>query len=803
MQENESYERYSSSVIIAPSEEKDEFLLWRSSHPSFDFSLYSIEDVLSLFHYDYDYRAIRFLLAKGHSYSLACDELKAIACLDKNEYSSPKLNSLIPFRDELLVKGLLSKKVYPYRSFENKNIIYHHLVNASPLSDKLGEGHNMSMSFDLQEERRTPTISCFKFEDKYEEAHYLLNRIAEDIASGTSPNDIYLAGVDENEAVLLGDLAPKFHLRINFPSFRTLFESNAYHLFRNIYLEKGLKEALAFLSTSHENSGDLRAINEFSQQFEGAFATKEEMVNLLDSIALTKKAGVAIYSPAINVLEGYFAPKGSHVYILNFAEGLFPSSHRDTDYLSDKEKDEVSLYTSLEENAQKSYELDRLISSPEVTYISYHLSFDGKTLPAPLASGDQPKLSTIVPLLLTKEYGEEALPFFEASLLDKEKFLGEEDPRLPSLKKTFPIPYLTYSYLSEPISSLAIPAQISLSASSLKSYYTCNFAYFLSYLLDADSSENNFGSYLGNVAHKVFQRLYDDDFSFDKVFQESCASCLTSYEKKLTAKEEVLLFKIKKDLENAVNFYKNHESSEKMQLSGKPKTEYHFVLTPKESPSLRLTGSIDKVVITADKYLTLVDYKTSTQDHFDEKLLPYGLSLQLPLYSYVASVDSTFKDKTLLGLFIGHVLDTNPNSTKDKSLSERRENFYKLDGVFLDSKEGMASLDATYQSSDFIKGCNLTNTGEWNKKGLRARNEKTMKEYGRQALQFALDALQGIRKGLFPINPKKIGNGFSSCDFCPFRDICYRKEEDIPFFSTKKKGKNENVDDDEGDEEDE
>jgi hypothetical protein len=803
VQENESYERYTSSIIIAPSQEKDEFLLWRSAHPSFDFTIYSPEEVISLFSYDYDYRAVRFLLTKGHSYNLACDELKAIACLDKKEYSSPKLDSLISFRDELLAQGLLSKKIYPYRSFENKDIIYHDLVNAIPLSDKLGEGHNMSMSFDLQEEQKTPAISCYKFEDKYEEAHYLLNVIAGDVASGTSPSNIYLAGVDENEAILLGDLAPLFHLRINLPSFRTLFESNAYHLFRNIYLEKGLEEALSILSSSHENSGDLRAINAFSQQFEGTFASKEEMVNLFDSIALTKKAGVTVYSPAINVLDGYFAPKGSHVYILNFAEGLFPSSHRDTDYLSDKEKDEVSLYTSLEENAQNSYELNKFISSKEVVYLSYHLSPDGKTLPAPLLAGEHPAISTTAIPPLNKEYGEEALPFFEASLLDKEKFLGEKDPRLDSLKAKLEIPYGKYVYFAEPISLVQAPSQISLSASSLKKFYTCTFAYFLSYLLDADSSENNFGSFLGNVAHKIFQRLYDDDFSFDKVYQEACVSSLETYEKKLTAKEEVLLIKIKKELEQAVNFYKAHESPDKMKLTGKPRTEYHFELTPKEDPSLSLNGSIDKVVITGDKYLTLVDYKTSTQDYFDEKLLPYGLSLQLPLYSYVASVDHNFKDKTLLGLFIGHVLDSNPNSTKEKNLLERREKFYKLDGVFLDSKEGMSSLDATYAGSDFIKGCNITNDGEWSKKGNRARDEKAMKEYGEQALKFAISAEKEIRKGAFPINPKKIGSDFFSCKYCPFQDVCYRKEEDIPFFSTKKKGSSDGVDEDEGDDENE
>lgn len=779
--------RYKNCVVIAPSRERDSFLRMREKEPLLDFSFYSPDDVISLFSYQYDYRAVRFLLSKGHSYNLANDELKTISFLSKDKYKSPKLNSLLPLRDELIKEKLIYLPIYPYRSFEGKDVIYHDLLSAKDISDRLGEGHNMSMSFDFEDEPDKRRLQCLSFHDIYEEAHYVCNLIAKDIASGTSPNDIYVGGLDEEEASLLTYFSKGFHLSFDIKEKRSLFESGAYRLFRASYLENDLSKALEIMASSTQSSGDLQAISSFVARFDGLFASKEEMVSLYDSIAKTLKASGVKLDPSIKIIEGFYAPEGSHVYLLNFAEGVYPSVSRDTDYLSDAEKDELSLKTSKEENLEKRGQLLRLLLKGNIISLSYHLTPDGKTFPSPIISESHPLLSieTIDKIpLLEKEYGGEAFAFIEASLCDDETLLGKSDPRLASFKKSYPIPYLSFSYASKPIHHDIKNGIVKLSASSLSTFYTCRFKYFLSKVLGADDSDDTFALFLGDVSHKVLENMYHDGFeyssSFDKAKEE-----IAVIRGPLSAKEEVLLIKLKEELRWAVEWYQAHEKPDKMNLSEPPLTEYDFKLSPQESPNLVLEGRIDKIVITDDKYITLVDYKTGSSGLFKENLLPYGVSIQLPLYSYVASHDKRFFGKELLGLFIGRVLDSDPKAAEGGDRRSQREKFFKLKGVFWDNQEAVHSLDFTFGSSDFLAGCRLTNKNQW-WSGGGFRSESVMADYGKEALKLSLETEKAIRSGDFSINPVRIGKSFSSCDSCPFHDVCYRPDGAVKYIHIEK-----------------
>ena len=42
------------------------------------------------------------------------------------------------------------------------------------------------------------------------------------------------------------------------------------------------------------------------------------------------------------------------------------------------------------------------------------------------------------------------------------------------------------------------------------------------------------------------------------------------------------------------------------------------------------------------------------------------------------------------------------------------------------------------------------------------------------------EAIEKIEKRDFEINPKVIDKK-NGCDFCPYKDICYKKEEDIKY----------------------
>ena len=39
--------------------------------------------------------------------------------------------------------------------------------------------------------------------------------------------------------------------------------------------------------------------------------------------------------------------------------------------------------------------------------------------------------------------------------------------------------------------------------------------------------------------------------------------------------------------------------------------------------------------------------------------------------------------------------------------------------------------------------------------------------------------MEAIWKGDFPINPKRVKGELIGCEFCKYKEICYRREEDI------------------------
>jgi ATP-dependent helicase/nuclease subunit B len=133
-----------------------------------------------------------------------------------------------------------------------------------------------------------------------------------------------------------------------------------------------------------------------------------------------------------------------------------------------------------------------------------------------------------------------------------------------------------------------------------------------------------------------------------------------------------------------------------------------------------LVGLIDKIVMVRNEqgqeYLAVVDYKSGAES-FEEKLLPYGWSLQLPIYALMLENHPEFKGKEILGLFIQHIIEA---SLLAKTMDIGEETFpksYQLDGIILADKSKIALLDRTMKSgkSSFIEGVSLVKSGEFKK----------------------------------------------------------------------------------------
>ena len=121
------------------------------------------------------------------------------------------------------------------------------------------------------------------------------------------------------------------------------------------------------------------------------------------------------------------------------------------------------------------------------------------------------------------------------------------------------------------------------------------------------------------------------------VFETSWTEAVAEEEKAnglFSAKENALFLRLKEECSYAVKFYQSHDS---LLINPSYRTEESFTLVSPENPLVSFKGQFDKIVSfgKGKRYFAVIDYKTGGE-RFNEKLLPYGLSMQLPYYAYYA-----------------------------------------------------------------------------------------------------------------------------------------------------------------------
>jgi ATP-dependent helicase/nuclease subunit B len=183
----------------------------------------------------------------------------------------------------------------------------------------------------------------------------------------------------------------------------------------------------------------------------------------------------------------------------------------------------------------------------------------------------------------------------------------------------------------------------------------------------------------------------------------------------------------------------------------------------------------------------VVDYKSGAET-FDEQLLPFGWSLQLPIYALILQEHPSFQGKEILGLFIQHIIETSLNPKTIELNGQLYPKSLQLDGIAVGDRSKLQWFDKTVVDgqSQFLEGVSIVKSGEFRKTN-HIKSEKMIGEYANLAKQKIEQASQGIRRQEYAINPRNI-KGKSSCDYCPFLDTCFRKPSDVEHIQMEKKG---------------
>lgn len=463
----------------------------------------------------------------------------------------------------------------------------------------------------------------------------------------------------------------------------------------------------------------------------------------------------------------------TYYFILSFNEGIFPKTYKDEDYFSDLQKQKIGLSTSFEKNKHEKEKVIRKIMGFKNVVITYKLSFQGQNY-YPSSLLDELGLEGIEGSNHEYSFSDSYNQLKLASMLDQFIKYNIVHEDLGLLMYNYQsIPYLTYDnqFQNIDISTFRsyIHERLTLSYSSLDTFYHCSFRFFLANILNLEQYEETFMKMIGTMFHSILSVAFQEDFDFESTFSKFVST------KKFSPKENFFISKLKVKLQEAIEIIKEqNQNSELVHAFYEKKVTIH----KKKAIDVNFVGIIDKIKyneFNGKKVVSVVDYKTG-MPYIELNYLYYGLSMQLPVYLYLLHA-LFLEDIEIAGFYLQKIVHENLPFQKGHDYDKEMKKLYRLEGFSTDNEEILKLNDSSYVDSEMIKGMKVSSKGFY--PYTKVLSEEQMKKMVKLVDTKIEEAIVDIQNAHFMINPKMIDNEAIGCAFCKFRDICYCSPKDF------------------------
>ena len=758
-------------IICEDSYKKSILAKMTQSHTFSDVKFYPKKEFFQEYFFTYNEETIAYVVKKLNvKVSIAKMYLQNLFFLEDKEYRHSKLQFLKNLKEDLDQKKLLiynplfkdylndkKIKVIGYLTFEKYEEEVFHTLGVEIIKEK--EENNLKYVWALK--------------DMEEEITFVARKICQLILEGVSLNQIKLMNVPEDYYDALERIFAFFHIPVKIPSKINLLGYEGALKFLNA-LKKGIDiEDYDFGNMSEEIQNKIiNILNKYAFISDNNLLydlVYEEFKNThLDTLTFEN------YVELLKVSD-YVSPS-FYVFLMNFNAGSIPEYKKDEDYITDFLKDEVHLYKTTDYNEKLRINVIAKIKSIKNLTITYKLK-DNR--------GDAFPSSLVSLLSLEEKFYHEDETISYASLNDKIKYAkyldemtkyGNIHPILGLYKNNLPnFIYRTfdnsYKGLNEDSLKDYLKEGLTLSYSSLNNYNKCSFRYYLENILHLNPFLETFDTFIGSLFHDVLEKCLNKGGSIS----QEVDNYLREKEKILDSKEKFYVTKIMKDMEFVINYLR--EQKEDI-LLGEEYHEKYLSIDKSRNIPIRFVGIIDKILYEKkddQTVVAIVDYKTGKIES-DINYAFYGLSLQLPIYLYLVSKSHLFERPLFAGFYLEHILDKDLKRSDDYENAQKEA--LKLKGYSNADANILACFDKHYMDSHFIKSLKMKNDGNFYSYSKVLSNEKITNLINLTE-NIIDDDITKILKAEFPINPKKIGYAKDvGCLYCPFGDICYKKEAD-------------------------
>lgn len=754
------------SLIICPNQTKTKILKELSQTKKLvNIKFMTKEEYKKIYYFSYDDKLLAYLIKKyNYNIDVARVYINNLYVIDENKtYKSPKLNFLKDLKKELIKEGLLIYNNTYKEYLKNKNIIVKNEYNLEKYEEEMlgiKEEHVPEKTI------TAPVMECNTLE---EEVNQVCLEIINLLKTGVDINKIYLANVSSDYLYTIKSLFSFYHIPINI------------NFNYSIYSTKVVKDYLNTKELDLENkdkkSINKKLINILSDLSFLDETSKEYKILLTDKLKNTYASPVNLKN-AITIKDLYKESfnDDEYVFVLGFNQDELPKMEKDISYITDKEKDEVSLYKTDYLNKRNKNNLVYILSNIKNLYLSYKLT-------SPFKSYYKSSLITDLSLNIVKPkldsynssniYNELRL----ASYLDLYHLYGEKNKDLKKLYTHYQIPYKTYSNVFTGINNdeylTNLPYPLKLSYTSLNAYSECKFKYYIRHVLKLEPYTNTFQTYIGSMYHYILSVYKKTNFNFEEEYQKYLEK------RELSLKEKLLLIRIKKDLLKLIDILNKQDL-----ITGYNDAYYEkkIDIDLKKKVSVIFTGSIDKIMYyqnIEDTYFSIIDYKTGSIDTHIEPM-KYGLHMQLPVYLYLIHYSKAIKSPIFTGIYYQNILFNYPTWSKD--IEKVKKDQYLLQGYSTDDISILSRFDSTYEKSEYIKSMSYNEEkGFGTYAAKKVLSNDTLYDLLAYTKNYISKETDNILSADFTINPKVYSNVNISCAFCSFKDICYMKEKDLVY----------------------
>lgn len=753
------------SILLIPNTKKEE-IIKKINQKQLNIKTMTLQEFIKKYTFNYNEKTIYSLMKKENiKYDIAKNYIDNIYYIESKDYNNIKLNKLVEIKKYLEENNLLIHDKLFKNYIKNKAIyIYYDSISKyeNKIINKIKEISRLEI---LQPNYQNYTPQIHEFNNITEEITFVANKICELLNNNIDINKIKLVNVKEDYINEIKKIFKFFNIPININK-KNIYGTRIIQDFLNNYendIEKSLNYIKEKYNLKNETNNKIynKLINVLNEYVwcDNYVDIKELIINKLKNTSLEEKLDNAIELSNLEKITD------EYTFILSFNQGIIPKIYKDEDYIDDETKTKIDLNTSIEKNILEKEKTIKLIKNIKNCVITYKLK-------TPFSSFYPSSIIEEFKTEVIKEHKYNNITYSEINdkinltkKLDNLIKYNIKDELLETLYSNYEIPYNTYDNKFTKINKENLKEYINnkllLSYSSMDNYYHCAFKYYINNILKLNPYEETFYTKIGTLFHDVLEKSLKNNDDYKKYWDEHVNNL------ELTNKEKFFINNLEETCKFTVETIK--KQLEYISLD-KTKYEEKIFINKDNTTKITFMGIIDKLMYKEEFDKTLVaviDYKTGSTS-IDLNKTIYGLSLQLPIYLYLAQ-NSGLKNVKIAGFYLQNIIN-----------KENDENNLKLNGYSSSNKEILKQFDSSFEFSNLIKSMRTKSDGDFYSYS-KTLNEIEINNLIKLVDKKIEEAANNILEANFDINPKKINGINIGCEYCTFKDICFKKENDAVY----------------------